>query len=60
MKLGKSSIVASHSFITLSALVLKVSLEIYGIEGVTGLTICVGIRYSLVASKPAESTTDAE
>ena len=59
MKLGKSSIVAWCSFFVLSVLVLRVELGVDGIEGSSGLMICVGNNGSLVLQKLAASIADS-
>ena len=58
-KLDESSIFTSHSFIVLFVLALRELLDIDVIEGVTRLTIGVGINSSLMTSKPAEPIADA-
>ena len=59
MKSEKSSICRSMSFIVVHVLVLIMLLEIYGNEGVAGLTFCAGINGSLMIPNPAESAADA-
>ena len=58
MKLDESSIVASYSFVVISALVLRALLDVDGIECVTVLTICAGINGYLTVSKPSAPTSD--
>ena len=57
-KADKSSIVGSHSFVMLSVLVLRMLLYIYGIEGIIGLIVGVGINGSFMMSKLGASIAD--
>ena len=59
MKLDDSLIVTSWSFTVLSALVLRVLLDIDTIEFLTELMIYVEINSSRMLSKPDESIADS-
>ena len=59
MKRDELSTVAWHSFDLLSALVLRMLLDIDGIKGISRLIIFVGINGLLMMLKPAASIADA-
>ena len=58
MKTDKPSIVTWFSFVELYALVLRMFLDIYGVEDAAGLTIFMGINGSLITSKLSAPTAD--
>ena len=58
MNLDEVSIVTYHSFVVLSALLLRALLVVSRIEGISGLANCIRINGYIIVLKLAESTDD--